>query len=246
MRILFLDIETSPNKVYVWGLWQQNVAPNQIIESSKLLCWAAKWQHERTIQFDSCYHSTDEAMVKNAHALVSGADLIVHYHGSAFDMPTLRKEFLLYQLAPPPPARELDLLKVVRRQFRFPSNRLDYVCERLGIGKKFPHEGQELWNKCLHRDPTAWKVMEKYNRQDVTLLERLYEAVLPWIPPSLHGRTTKDPGLQCPACGKATYHSRGEARSKTGWYARYQCQACGSWFRSSTNLRPKGERAISL
>ena len=26
MKILFLDLETSPNLAHVWGLWQQNVA----------------------------------------------------------------------------------------------------------------------------------------------------------------------------------------------------------------------------
>ena len=31
-RILLLDIETAPNKVYVWGMWNQNIAANQVVE----------------------------------------------------------------------------------------------------------------------------------------------------------------------------------------------------------------------
>lgn len=246
MRILFLDIETSPNKVYVWGLWQQNVAPTQIIESSKVLCWAAKWHHEQRVRFESCQHGDERTMVMKMHALLVQADMVVHYHGSAFDMPTLNKEFLLYELAPPPPIRELDLLRVVRKRFRFPSNRLDYVCKRLGLGEKFEHEGQELWNKCLHGDRHAWATMKAYNQQDVRLLERLYHRLLPWIKTHLNWGVFRQSGLVCPNCGSAQAQRRGTATSLVGVYQRYQCTACGSWFRSSLNTRAKGERFVSL
>jgi len=34
MQILLLDIETAPNTAHVWGLWNQNVSLNQLMESS--------------------------------------------------------------------------------------------------------------------------------------------------------------------------------------------------------------------
>ena len=43
IRILMLDIETTPDKVYTWGIWNINVGINQIIEPGGLLCFAAKW-----------------------------------------------------------------------------------------------------------------------------------------------------------------------------------------------------------
>ena len=43
MNILLIDIETAPNKVYTWGLWNQNVSLNQIDEVGYTLCWAATW-----------------------------------------------------------------------------------------------------------------------------------------------------------------------------------------------------------
>ncbi len=33
----------------------------------------------------------------------------------------------------------------------------------------------------MNKDPAAWKVMEKYNKQDVLLLEKVYDRLLPWI-----------------------------------------------------------------
>ncbi len=55
MKILLLDIETSPNLAYVWGLFKQNVAINQIKESGSVLCWAAKWYGSRDVMFDSAH-----------------------------------------------------------------------------------------------------------------------------------------------------------------------------------------------
>ena len=43
MKILILDIETSPHTGFHWGLFQQNISIGQLIESSSVLCWAAKW-----------------------------------------------------------------------------------------------------------------------------------------------------------------------------------------------------------
>ena len=42
-KILSLDIETAPAKVYCWGLWDQNIGINQIVEDGYVLCWCAKW-----------------------------------------------------------------------------------------------------------------------------------------------------------------------------------------------------------
>ena len=50
-KILLLDIETSPNTAHVWGIWQQNISINQLLESSEILCFAAKWLGEKDIVF---------------------------------------------------------------------------------------------------------------------------------------------------------------------------------------------------
>ena len=240
MKILLLDIETSPNTAHVWGLWQQNVSINQLMESSYVLCYAAKWLGEKDIYFDSVHQSKPKTMLKGIHALLDSADAVIHYNGTKFDIPTLNKEFLLTKLLPPSPYKQIDLLRVVRSNFRFPSNKLDYVSQRLGLGKKHAHEGHELWVKCMNGDKDAWKRMEDYNIQDVVLLESLYDNLLPWIKNAPNRNLYQDI-TGCPTCGSHHLQKRGTAVSTTGTYQRYQCKDCGSWSQGTKSLKKSVE-----
>ena len=240
MKILLLDIETAPNTAHVWGLWDQNVGLNQLLESGYVMCWAAKWYGEKGVLFDSVMQSTPTKMLKRIHALLAEADVVVHYNGRKFDIPTLNKEFVLHGLPPPSPYKQVDLLQTVKARFRFPSNKLDYVCQKLKIGRKVKHEGHEMWIKCMARDKAAWREMERYNRRDVTVLERLYVRLLPWITNHPNrGLYDDSKGLACPTCGSSNLQRRGEARTVNAVYARYQCKGCGSWARSAINGHSK-------
>lgn len=233
MRILLLDIETAPNLVHVWGLWQQNVHISQIMDSSYVMCWAAKWLGEKEIFFDSVHQSKPKTMLKRVHKLLEEADAVIHYNGTRFDIPTLNKEFLLNGLTPPSTYKQIDLLLTARGRFRFPSNKLDFIAQALGVGKKHKHAGHELWVKCMAGEDDAWKSMEEYNKQDVTLLEKVYEIFLPWI------RNHPNVGLynqsgeeNCPNCGGTHLRPRGFAYTANTRYQRYRCGDCGTWSRS--------------
>ena len=178
MKILLLDIETSPNTAHVWGLWNQNVSLNQLMESSYVMCWAAKWLGKKEVMFDSVMENSHTNMIKIIHQLLNECDAVIHYNGSKFDIPTLNKEFLLLGLKPPAPYKEIDLLKTARRKFKFPSNKLDYVAQALGVGKKVKHIGHELWIQCMAKDKKAWAIMKKYNKNDVVILEKVYNKML--------------------------------------------------------------------
>jgi predicted PolB exonuclease-like 3'-5' exonuclease/predicted RNA-binding Zn-ribbon protein involved in translation (DUF1610 family) len=240
MKILLLDIESSPNTAHVWGLWQQNVSINQLMESSYVLCYAAKWLGEKEVKFDSVHQSRPKTMLKGIHGLLNDADAVVHYNGTKFDIPTLNKEFLLHNFNPPSPYKQIDLLRVVRSNFRFPSNKLDYVAQRLNLGKKHEHEGHELWVKCMNGDKDAWKRMEKYNIQDVVLLESLYGTLLPWIKSHPNHNLFSDDHV-CPNCSSSSLQRRGTAISATGTYQRYQCRSCGTWSQSTKSIKSSVE-----
>ena len=230
MKILLLDIETSPNVAHVWGIWQQNVGLSQLLESSYTMCYSAKWLGDEQIYFDSVQKSQPKSMLEGIHGLLEDADAVVHYNGTKFDMPTLNKEFIIHKMNPPPPIKQIDLLRVVKSQFRFPSNKLDYVAQRLSLGKKKDHEGHILWVKCMNGDKKAWKTMEEYNIQDVILLEKLYKKILPWIKSPINLNIMKDRnGFNCPTCGKNHLISKGFSYTTTGAYQRYQCKACGAF-----------------
>jgi rubredoxin len=239
-KILLLDIETSPNLAHVWGIWQQNVGINQLLESSQTLCYAAKWLGEGPVMFSSINQTSRKKMLKGIHKLLDEADAVIHYNGSKFDIPTLNKEFLLEGMPPPSPCKQIDLLQVAKKQFRFVSNKLDYVSKALGLGKKTEHMGHELWIRCMNKDQEAWAIMEEYNINDVILLEKVYEKFKPWIKHHLNLSTFSGEQV-CPNCGGKHYQKRGFAYTAISKFQRYQCTGCGFWFRSNKNLRQTNE-----
>src|SRR5690606_40576567 len=134
-----------------------------------------------------------------------------------FDLPRLNTEFVMMGLTPPAPYRSIDLLKVVRQNFQFTSNKLAYVSEQLGLTGKVKHEGHELWIKCMAGDPKAWAKMKKYNVQDVRLLEELYEKPKPWIKAHPNwGLYSDTQDTVCPTCGSADLAGRGVRGTATG------------------------------
>ena len=234
-KILFFDIETAPNVVYAWGLFDQNISIDQIVAHGHVLCVAWKWQGGKT-EYIRISRNEKKALSK-IHQLLDEADFVVHYNGTKFDVPTLHREFVLNGLPPPSPVKEIDLLKTVRRKFKFTSNKLDYVCQRLGLGNKVHHKGMKLWSDCMADDSTAWSVMEKYNKQDVNLLEKLYVRLLPWIPNHPNVTAYAPASTGCPRCGSSKYQSRGVYRSATLTYNRYQCTSCKGWFKEVASLK---------
>jgi len=232
MKILAIDIETRPSLAYVWGLWDQNISLDALVESGETICWAAKWLGERAVTFRSVHHDGKKQMVKTAWDLLDEADTVLHFNGKKFDIPHLQREFVEAGMRPPAPYKQIDLLDTVRKQFRFPSNKLAYVSKALGLEGKTQHEGYQLWLKCRAGDEKAWATMRRYNIQDVRLLEDLYEILVPWITghPSVGALTGED---VCPRCGSDDLISRGYAFLRTGRYRRFQCKSCGSWTRST-------------
>jgi hypothetical protein len=235
MKILVVDIETAPNLAYVWGLFDQNIGINMLKTPVEVLCVAAKWLGEKDVMFFRNWQLVE------VWDLLDQADVVVHYNGVRFDLPHLNREFLQLGLTPPSPFKQIDLLRVVKQRFEFPSNKLAYVSKALGIGLKAETGGFETWVACLNGDEKAWAKMEKYNRQDVVITEKLYRKLLPWIAghPSrrLYDGGTLD---QCPTCGGKHLVKRGLAYTNLSKFQRFHCTDCGSYFRSS--LREAGVR----
>lgn len=232
MKILHIDIETAPHKVYAWGLWDQRIALNQIVEPGYTLCYAAQWHGSREIIFDSVHATSARKMLRGVHALLDEADAVCHYNGTSFDIPVLRGEFMAQKFKPYSPFAQIDLIKVARST-RMASRKLDYLAQTLGLGHKLEHKGMDLWRGCMDGDEAAWRTMERYNRQDVRLLAKLYKELLPWIKghPTVGLYSGQHDG--CTHCGSTRLQARGYARTRAGAYPRFQCLDCGAWNRGN-------------
>lgn len=211
-----------------------------------MLCWSAQWFGKCKVHYASVQRQSHKMMLGGIHRLLDEADIVVHYNGTKFDIPTLNKEFLKHGFKPPKPYKQVDLLKVVKYAFRFDMNKLDFVAQALEIGAKSKHEGFGLWVRCMDGDKAAWKIMERYNKQDVKLLAKLYKRLLPWIDkhPS-HGAHEDAP--ICPKCGSDHMNRRGHSVTRTMKYPQYQCQACGGWARGTKTVSARAaERIVNV
>ena len=179
-----LDIETTPLQVYTWGLWDQNIGINQIIKHTEMMCFGAKWLGQKKVTFKSAHQHGKQEMLETLHKMMDEADILIGWNSASFDHKHIRREFLEAGMEPPSPVKDLDLMSVVKANFLFPSNKLDYVAQKLGVGAKVKHSGFELWIDCMDGKASAWKEMRKYQIQDVELLDKLYNVLLPWLPGS--------------------------------------------------------------
>lgn len=245
MKILSLDIETSPALVYTWGLWDQNVGLNQIVEQVRVLCVAAKFLDEKKIHFFSEWTDGHDGMLQKIHDLLSQADVVMTWNGDNFDIPHLNREFVEAGMEPPAPYKSLDLMKIVKREFKSMSNKLENISDRLGLEGKIKHSGFGLWVGVLNGDPKAQKEMEVYNKRDVTLLEDVHNIIHPWVrlypPVTLYENGDPD---ACPKCGSTKRTSRGYYYTQVSRFARFQCE-CGSYYRVATADARIKTRAVS-
>jgi len=226
-KILTIDIETSPNVVYSWGLYNQNISTNQIIEASRVLCFAAKWLDGRNVQFHSEFHDGRAEMVRAAWALLDEADVVVGYNHVKFDLPHLHREFFLAGLGPPSPSIDVDLLKVNRQRFKFVSNKLGYVTDVLGMDTKLETGGMGLWRAVLAGDESAWRKFRAYNRQDVLITEQLYRLLGPWLK-GPHVGLWSGSMSSCHACGSSDLTPVGFSYTRTAAFPKVLC-SCGAW-----------------
>lgn len=231
-KILFVDIETAPNLATVWDIWNQNISISQLLETSYVLCWSAKWKHEKEILFDSVKLSGKKGVIRSIWKLLDEADIVIHYNGKKFDIPTLNKEFLLLKLLPPSPYKQVDLYITVKKKFRFVSNKMEFVLKQLGFPGKLKTT-HELWVKCMNNDPAAWAKMERYNKADTRKMPPVYKRLLPWIDyhPNM-GLYTDMKKPVCTNCGSDKLWRRGLQHAITLTYKRYQCTNCGKWMRT--------------
>jgi hypothetical protein len=244
MKILFLDLETSPNLAHVWGLWDQNVGINQIVSSTEVICFGARWSGQKKTMFKSVYHDGKKAMLDELHSLMEEADVLVGWNSMAFDSKHIKREFVENGYLPPSPYKELDLMRVVKDQFKFPSNKLDYVSQKLGVGAKVKHSGFDLWLGCMAGNKQAWKEMKKYQIQDVDLLLDLYKILLPWIKNHPNVALHEDIPNGCSNCGSVQLEKRGTTRTVSNTYQRYQCKGCGKWLRGNKPIAKINYRSI--
>lgn len=245
VNTVLFDIETTPLLSWNWGKYDQNAIA--IKEHSHLLSFSAKKLGGKQITKGLIDYkgyrkdlNDDFRLTSEIWAIFNEADIIIAHNGRAFDTKKVNARFSFHHLPPPSPYKVVDTKEMAKRSFNFTSNSLNDIADYLGIGRKLETGGFELWKECMAGNGRAWREMKTYNAYDVILLEKVYLRLLPFMQshPNLSSIVE---GLVCPKCGSGNLQSRGEARTISQVYGRFQCLNCGGWGRY-----PKKERSIKI
>jgi hypothetical protein len=227
-RVLIIDIETRPLLVYCWGMFQQNIAPSQVVDWGGVMCFAAKWAGEDDVLFHAEWKGGKDKMIRAAHRLLDEADAVVGWNSQKFDTRKLNAEFQRAGLRRPTPYRNVDLMRSQKRDADFPSNKLESRRRIHGRVGKLDTGGFPLWVGCMNGDRAAQKHMKEYNIVDLHETEEEFDVMraggwvrnLPNL--SLCG------GHVCPNCGSDRLQADTPYRADTRRYALWVCQDCGT------------------
>lgn len=185
-RVLYVDIETKPLKVWTWGTFNQNIPLNMIIEDWSVLSWSAKWAgsaENEVIYRDNRKKkgealTNDKDLLKPLWKLLDEADIVIGQNSDRFDLPKLNARFVEHGMGCPSEFKTIDTYKMASSKFGFTSNKLEYMTKKLNKKyKKQDHSefaGFKLWDECIKGNQKAWQSMEKYNKYDVLSLEELF------------------------------------------------------------------------
>jgi len=253
-KILFWDVENSHNIVATFNLFKAFIPHDNILQHWFMFCASWKWAGKDKVHTVSLLddplrfkedHTDDYYVIAKIHEALSEADAVVAHNGDRFDMKKFNARAIQHGFQPIPEVIQIDTLKIAKAKFNFNYNKLDFLGEYLGVGKKIKTDN-ELWLRCLRGERKALKEMLHYNKQDVVVLEKVYDKLKPYVPAKVNFNLFKSTGTQvCPSCGGNHTHRSGIRRTRTREYYRYQCQGCGHWFKSIDAKDVKSTSKIS-
>jgi DNA polymerase elongation subunit (family B) len=188
-KVLLVDIETKPKKSWHWGVWDQSISHNMMIEDTSILSWSAKWIGEpesKVIYKDQRGKEknlmNDKALLKPLSELMSQADIIIWQNGDGFDYGEINNRLAEHKLPIPDSYKTIDTKKIAKRHLRLPWYSLAYMTERFNTKyKKQSHSefpGFSLWDQVIKGNKKAWDCMKKYNNFDVLSMEELFTDTL--------------------------------------------------------------------
>lgn len=237
-KILFFDIEVSRDIVGGYG----NKYDFKVVKTYKhqeLMCFAYRWKGEKKIHYVSRNHVGGyKEMLQHLWNVLDDADIVVAHNGNKFDIKMANRFFVKNGLGPVAPYKSVDTLQVARSTFKFQSNSLNDLCEYLGLGQKRNITYADLEDDFLNNPtPKIERLMEQYNKQDIVLLELLYETFLPFIKnhPNLGDITQTD--HICPKCASPNIVPYGSSPRRNGRVKAYRCEDCGGRCNENTIKR---------
>lgn len=232
---LFYDIETSPNLVFSWNVGNKiSIGYDNIVQERAIICICYKWEGESKVYSLTWTKGDDKKMLQKFVKVLKTANEIIGHNSVRYDTPWVRARCLKHGISLPHDLAEVDTLKLLRKGFRLNSNRLDYVSQYLGVGKKTDTGGFGLWKDIvLNSSKKSLDKMVTYCKNDVAILEKVFKKINPYVPSKTHiGVALGKSNHSCPECGSTTAISNGQRITATGAKRqRMHCaNGCGKYY----------------
>lgn len=253
-NIILFDLETLPNLQEVLKVWPQlDNFPGRTMKATvtSIICAGYKYFGEKQTHCINAWDfpawkkdvNNDKRLCEVLYDVLKDADCVITHNGKRFDWKFLNTRLVVNGLPPLHKIPHIDTCQLARSNLFLFSNRLDTLGEFLAGDHKMKHEGWGLWVKTYNKDPKALKKMEKYCKQDVKLLEKVYKILRPFAGniPNFNLWSEGEKSL-CPSCGSKKIKSHGLRHTKTKSYRRYRCLDCLSF--SKVDLKGKNIRSI--
>lgn len=247
-KVLYIDIENSRMVVEfeTYSLYDNNVIhPRHIKHDWYITCAAWAWldlEKQKVgkigtvaVNDFSTYSKNfrdDRGVVKRLHEVLSEADLIVGHNSDSFDIKKINYKFVKYGLPTIDFPATVDTLKAAKKYTKASSNRLYYLAKDLGVPMKI-----DLPSSVMHAADNgcekSLKQLITYNKGDIRAGAGVYFKLLPYIKnhpniDKIMGRKVNNDTPNCQNCGSKNVHRNGTRSNKSGKYARYLCNDCGS------------------
>ena len=155
--------------------------------------------------------------------------------------------FFLKHNLPPLKYITIDTLLIARNNFRFDSNKMKFINQKLNIKQKIDNSGFSLWRDCHKGIQSALDSMSEYNIGDVYSTEELYYILRPYIKNFNVALYNTIDTYQCPNCGGTDLKKMDHLYpTSAGLWESVRCEECHGVYRKKTNLLDKEKKKSLL
>lgn len=249
--LIFLDIETSPLLCYVWGLGEQHISHEQLIQESKVIMVQWMFEGDKKVNYLTWDKNHDDRqLLETFSLLMQDVKVAVSQNGKEFDHKILRWRLNLFNLPPLKNVEIIDILHLSRSSFRSPSHKLDYRSKVYGFGGKIPMKFKD-WKDVMEDRPGALAKMIKYGCKDVPDLRSIFWKELPYyvsVPVSLSTLINpNNPKARdfCPRCASKHQRRFDVYPTKIGNKLMLKCEHCGHFWKDTRTVSKKVSQSLT-
>lgn len=251
-KIVIFDLETLPNLDEALKVWcQLSQYPGKTLRASITSIICAGWKYaggSKTHCINAWDYKNwkkdkndDSEVCKAIYEIIKDCDAVVTHNGARFDWKYLQTRLLINGLPPLRNIPHIDTKTLSSKNLFLFNNKLNTLGEFLVSDKKLENGGWQLWVDVYNNCEKAKRLMTRYCKQDVRLLEKCFDVLRPFAKNIPNHNLYTDEKV-CSSCGSDNTMFNGWHYTKTQIYQRLFCKDCRSY--SRLDKKDKNPRSI--